>query len=83
MDSVNNAAISDAQDIKELVESLKSLIVKEEIDEEVKEEVNSEKPNHITIKSFLDKIPKGIVTATVMATQDIVLYEKLKPSIEK
>ena len=62
---------------------MKSLIVKEEIDEEVKEEVNSEKPNHIRMKSFLNKIPKGIITATVMATQCIALYEKLKPSIEK
>lgn len=50
MDSVNNATISVVQDIKELVESLKSLIVKEEIDEEVKEEVNSEKLKHIRIK---------------------------------
>lgn len=39
MDSVNNVTISDVQDIKELVESLKSLIVKEELDEEVKAEV--------------------------------------------
>lgn len=83
MDYVNNATISDFKDIKELVESLKNLIVKEEIDEEVKEEVNSEKPNHIRIKNFLGKIPQGIATEIVMATQGIALYEKLKPSIEK
>lgn len=101
INSVNNATLSDTQEIKELVESLKGLIVKEEIDEEVKEEViddletieeevNSEKPKHIRIKkasqgikNFIGKIPQGLATATVMATQGIELYEKLKPFIEK
>jgi hypothetical protein len=101
IDSVNNVTISDIQEIKELVESLKCLIIIEEIDEEVKEEViddletikeeiNSEKPKHIRIKkasqgikNFLSKIPQGIATASVIATQGIELYEKLKPFIEK
>jgi hypothetical protein len=29
--------------------------------------------------NFISKIPQGIATATVMATQGIKLYEKLKP----
>lgn len=39
INSLNNATLSDVQEIKELVESLKDLIVKEKIDEEVKEDV--------------------------------------------
>lgn len=62
---------------------MKNLIVKEEIDEGVKEEVNSEEQNNIRIKNFLGKIPQGIATEIVMATKGISLYEKLKPSIEK
>lgn len=101
INSVNNVALNDVQEIKKLVKSLKSLIIKEEIDEELKEEViddletieeevSSEKPKHIKIKkasqgikNFIGKIPKGIATATVMVTQGIELYEKLKPFIEK
>jgi hypothetical protein len=61
IDSANNVTLSDIQEVRELVESLKGLIIKEEIDEEVKEEViddletieeeiNSEKPKHVRIK---------------------------------
>ena len=39
IESVNNVTLNDLQGVKELVESLKDLIIKEEIDEELKEEV--------------------------------------------
>ncbi|NFG02907.1 hypothetical protein FCV36_11480 [Clostridium sporogenes] len=61
IESVNNVTLNDLQDIKELVESLKDLIIKEEIDEMEKEEVvddletieqeiNSENPKHVKIR---------------------------------
>lgn len=61
IDSINNVTSNDIQEVRKLVESLKTLIIKEEIGEEVKEgivddletieeEVNSEKPKHIRIK---------------------------------
>jgi hypothetical protein len=72
INSVNNVTLSDVQEVKELVESLKGLIIKEEIDEEVKEEViddletieeevKSEKPKHIRIKKACQGI-KNFVT---------------------
>lgn len=58
---VNNVTLNNLQDIKELVESLKDLIIAEEIDKEEKEEViddletieqeiNSEKPKYVKIR---------------------------------
>ena len=67
VESVNNVKLNDLQNIQELVESLKNLIIKEEINEEIKEdiiddleaieqEVNSENPKHVRIR----KACKGI-----------------------
>lgn len=61
IESVNNVTLNDLKDVKELVESIKDLIIKEEIDEEIKEEVvddletieqeiNSENPKHVKIR---------------------------------
>lgn len=59
--SINNVTLNDSQDIKELIESLKDLIIKEEFDDEEKEEViddletieeeiNNENPRKVKIR---------------------------------
>lgn len=59
--SINNVTLNDSQDIKELIESLKDLIIKEKFDDEEKEEViddletieeeiNNENPRKVKIR---------------------------------
>lgn len=61
VESVNNVTLNDSQDIKELVESLKGLIIEEDFDEEEKEEViddletieqeiNNENPKNVKMR---------------------------------
>lgn len=61
IESVNTVTVNDLKDVNEIIESLKELIIKEEIDEEIKEEVvddletieqeiQSENPKHIKIR---------------------------------
>ena len=101
IESINNVTLNDLQDIKELVESLRGLIINEEFDEELKEEViydledieqeiNNDNPKEGKIrkawkgvKNFVSKIPEGVKKAAIIATECGILYEKLKPFIEK
>ncbi|WP_221373362.1 hypothetical protein [Clostridium perfringens] len=58
--------------------------------ETIEQEINSENPKHVKIrkawqgiKSFISKIPDGLAKATIISTQCLELYDKLKPFIEK
>lgn len=94
IESVNNVKLNDLQDVKELVESLKDLIIKEQFDEELKEEVvddletieqeiNNENPKHVKIRKAWQGIKSFISKIPKGVTKATIIVTQCGELYEK
>lgn len=91
---VNNVTLNDLKDIRELVESIKNSIIKEEIDNDIKEdiiddletieqEIDNENPKRIKIKKAWKGIESFISKIPVGVTQAVMISSQCLELYEK